>query len=238
MPRLPRRRADDAVYHVLNRGNCRMDIFSKPADFAAFIKLLEEARRKFPSIRVLAYCLMTNHWHLVLRPARGTDLSRFIGWLCTTHVRRWRAHRNNAGEGHLYQGRFKSFPVQRDEHLLALLRYVEANPLRAAIVARAQDWPWSSLGRAPGADDLRVQLAPWPIDRPPDWPRRVNAPQDDTTLDRLRTSVRRGRPFGDDHWTRRTASRYNLLSTLRDPWRPKKPRPPPTPHPATAEAEK
>src|SRR5574340_852580 len=108
MARRARNPVDDGIYHVLNRGNGRMDIFKKPEDFAAFVKLLEEGRRRH-AMRILGYCLMHNHWHLVLWPRRGTDLSKFIAWVSTTHVRRWRAHRVSAGEGHLYQGRFKGF---------------------------------------------------------------------------------------------------------------------------------
>src|SRR5882757_9939423 len=117
MPRRPRntRLLDDQIVHVLNRGNCRMNLFDKTGDFAAFLALLEEARRRFPSVRILAYCLMHNHWHLLLWLTRGADLSRFIAWLSSTHVRRWRAHRGNVGQGHLYQGRFKSFIVQSDD---------------------------------------------------------------------------------------------------------------------------
>jgi putative transposase len=224
MPRRARNPADNQVYHVLNRGNCRMNLFDKEQDFAAFVALLEEARRRFPSVRILGYCLMHNHWHLVLWPRVGTDLSRFMGWLCTTHVRRWREHRGNVGEGHLYQGRFKSFVVQPDDlHVLLVLRYVEGNPLRAAMVKRAQDWPWSSLGNAPGARGARVQLTELPVDRPRDWEAVVNAIPSERELTALRTSVKRGRPLGDEKWTRRVAERLGLQSTLRDPWRPRKP---------------
>ena len=106
-----------------------MTIFNKAGDFEAFVKLLEEGRRRV-GMRILGYCLMDNHWHLVLWPRRGKDLSSFVAWVCTTHVRRWREH-SGGGEGHLYQGRYKSFLVQQDEHFLALLRYVESNPLDA-----------------------------------------------------------------------------------------------------------
>ena len=126
MARAPRNAIDGGIYHVLNRGNCRMDIFSKPGDFQSFLKLLEEGRRHH-GMRILGYCLMDNHWHLVLWPRHGRDLSRFMAWVSTTHVRRWREHRRSAGEGHLYQGRFKSFLIQDDRHFLTVLRYVEAD---------------------------------------------------------------------------------------------------------------
>src|SRR2546427_114992 len=126
MPRTARASVGGIVYHVLNRGNCRMKIFHSEGDFFAFVKLLVEAARRM-GVRVLAFCLMPNHWHLILWPRQDGDLSRFMAWLSTTHVRRWREHRRTVGEGHLYQGRFKSFPAQQDEHLLILLRYCEAN---------------------------------------------------------------------------------------------------------------
>jgi putative transposase len=157
------------VFHVLNRGNCRLDIFEKPGDFRAFLKTLEQGRQR-TGMRILAYCLMSNHWHLVLWPRRAKDLSVFMQWVSSTHVRRWREHRLSVGEGHLYQGRFKSFPVQTDSHLLTELRYVEANPLRAKLVTRAEAWRWSSLG---SNEKKTVQLTPWPTDRPEDWLDRV-----------------------------------------------------------------
>ena len=221
MPRRARNPVDGGIYHVLNRGNCRMDIFAKPADFQAFVALLEEGRRRH-SMRILGYCLMRNHWHLVLWPRSGRDLSKFVGWISTTHVRRWREHRGSTGEGHLYQGRFKSFLIQDDHHFLTVMRYVEGNPLRARMVRRAENWPWSSLGGRSGTDQLRVQLADWPVPRPGRWAGRVNEPLDEQTLGGLRRSIARGRPYGDDAWTARVARRYGLESTLRDPWRPRK----------------
>jgi putative transposase len=165
---------------------------------------------------------MRNHWHLVLWPKIAADMSRFIGWLCTTHVRRWRAHRGNAGEGHLYQGRFKSFLIQRDEHLLTVLRYVEGNPLRARIVKRAEDWPWSSLSRTAGVNGVHVGLTPWPVDRPHDWAQCVNERLDQSTLKQIQTSLSRNRPYGSEKWISITAKRMGLERTLRDPWRPTK----------------
>ena len=141
MPRGARTFADNAVYHVLNRGNGRAEVFHKPEDFAAFVRLLAEAKERYP-VKVLAYCLMSNHFHLLVQPTRGADLSLWMQWLMTTHVRRY--HRHYGSSGHLWQGRFKSFSVQQDEHLLTAMRYVEGNPVRVGMVASAKDWPWSS----------------------------------------------------------------------------------------------
>lgn len=221
MARQPRKAIDGGLYHVLNRGNCRMDIFTKPGDFQSFLKLLEQGRQRF-DMRICGYCLMDNHWHMVLWPRRGEDLSRFMGWVSTTHVRRWREHRDKVGEGHLYQGRFKSFLVQPGEHFLTVMRYVEANPLRAGMVQQAQAWPWSSLGRAAGSDQTKVQLADWPTPKPRNWLALINASLDAAMLSRLHTHIARNRPFGDNQWTTRTARRYGMESTLRNPWRPSK----------------
>ena len=103
-----------------------------------------EAKKRLP-MRVLAWCVMSNHWHLVLWPRGDGDLSEFMRWLTVTHTQRWHAAHHTSGTGPLYQGRFKSFPIQEDDHLLTVLRYVERNPLRANLVKRADEWRWSSL---------------------------------------------------------------------------------------------
>ncbi len=226
MPRRPRSHLDGQIFHVLNRGNCRMTIFNKPADYAAFIKILEQARQR-TAMRILGYCLMPNHWHLALWPTRPAQLSSFMQWVGTTHARRWREHRQTTGQGHLYQGRFKCFPVQDDLHFLTLMRYIHANPLRAGLVPHAQAWEWSSLAHRPGAGEIQLQLSPWPLPTPPDWLSLVNESLPPTDLDRLRLSVQRGRPFGHPAWTQTTAQRLNLQSTLRNPWRPRKSTPSP-----------
>src|SRR6516164_7839719 len=121
-----RTRCSDAgyVYHLLNRAVGRATLFAKPADYAAFEKVLRQAHERL-RMRLLAYVLMPNHWHLVLWPQRDGELSDFGHWLTLTHTQRWHAHYHDVGAGHLYQGRFKSFPVCADEHLLQVYRYVE-----------------------------------------------------------------------------------------------------------------
>ena len=146
-------------YHVINRGNGRARVFHNEADYREFLKLLTSASDRLP-LRLLAYCLMPNHVHLVLWPHEDGDLSRWMQWLMTTHVRRH--HRRHGTDGHLWQGRFKAFPIQRDEHLLAVLRYVERNPLRAGPVERTEDWPWSSLGAADPAPVPPLHRGPVP----------------------------------------------------------------------------
>ena len=165
---------------------------------------------------------MPNHWHLVLYPKRPGDLSDFFRWVCTTHVRSWRMHRHSNGEGHLYQGRFKSFPIQRDEHLVKVMRYVEANPVRGGLVSHAEDWPFSSLWPGERPADSRVQLDQRLLVRPANWADGVNQSISPAELDRLHVSVNRGRPYGSDRWTQASAVRLGLQSSLRNPGRPRK----------------
>jgi putative transposase len=132
------------VYHVLKRAVGRATLFEKPGDYLAFAKVLRAAR-DWLRVPLLGYCIMPNHWHLVLWPQTAGALSEHLRWLTVTHTQRWHAHRHTAGTGPLYQGRFKSFRVQEDDHLLTVLRYVERNPLRGGLVSRAERWRWSSL---------------------------------------------------------------------------------------------
>ena len=217
------KRADDGgmVFHVLNRANARSTIFEKPEDYAAFERVLSEALDRV-DMRVLAYCLMPNHWHLVLWPRRDGDLSKFMGWLTLTHTQRWHAHHRTTGTGHLYQGRFKSFPVQNDEHLRTVCRYVERNALRANLVKRAEDWLWGSLWHRRQRDELaRYGLSAWPVPCPRQWLQHVNQPQTDAEVSALRRSVNRGSPFGDADWTKRMVKRLQLEVTIRPRGRPK-----------------
>lgn len=158
MPRTARASVADVCYHVINRGNGKRSIFHADSDYASFLKLLNEAKDHTP-MRLLAYCLMPNHVHLVVRPVGDGDLGRWMQWLLTSHVRRY--HRHYQTSGHVWQGRFQAFPIQEDDHLLTVIRYVERNPVRAAglAVSKAEHWPWSSRSAASlgdAADDRSV----------------------------------------------------------------------------------
>jgi putative transposase len=132
MPRHARTFPGGYVYHVLNRAVARLPLFEKPADYAAFHRVLGETLDHFP-MRVLAYTLMPNHWHFVLWPEHDDELSPFCRWLTHTHSMRWHAHYHTAGTGHIYQGRFKAFPIEADHHFYTVCRYVERNALLIAV---------------------------------------------------------------------------------------------------------
>ncbi|MCE9525031.1 MAG: transposase [Planctomycetales bacterium] len=211
------------VYHVLNRANARLPIFDKPEDYDAFERILTEGVERY-EMRLLAYCLMPNHWHLLVWPQGDGDLSRFMGWVTLTHTQRWHAHRGSAGTGHVYQGRFKSFPVQEDEHFYSVGRYVERNALRAKLVKRAEDWRWGSLWRMTQGDrDARALISAWPLPRPRRWLEWVNEPQTDTELAAVRHAIQRGSPYGDEAWADKSVRKLGLETTLRPRGRPRKP---------------
>jgi putative transposase len=222
MPR-PRRAAEGGlIYHALNRANARLTIFQTDEDYAAFERVLAQAVAR-SDVRLLAYCVLPNHFHLLLWPRADGELSQFMRWLTVTHTQRWHAHHRTAGSGHVYQGRFKSFPVQSDEHFLTVCRYVERNALRAKLVARAEDWRWSSLQVRRTKDDWdRPALTPWPIARPRDWTARVNRPLGRQEEEAVRRSIQRGQPFGAAAWQAEVAARLGLESVLRPRGRPRK----------------
>lgn len=224
MPRPPRTIEGDTVYHVLNRANARMQIFEKEKDYIAFEKIIIEAKSKFP-MRILAYCLMPNHWHFVLHPQDSEDLAIFMRWLTLTHTQRWLVYRNMVGYGHLYQGRYKSFPVQKDSHFLQVCQYVERNALRAKLVNKAEEWRWGSVWiRKYGNQKQNKILSPWPISVPDDYHAHLNRKdeQESDILESVRHSVNRGKPFGSQGWIEKIAKKFKLGSTLNPRGRPRK----------------
>jgi putative transposase len=227
MPRIARRAPKDLIYHALNRAVARLPLFSKEADYRAFERVLAEAHERFP-VEIMAYCVMPNHWHFVLRPTQDGQLTDFLRWLAHTHTMRWHSHFQTRGTGHLYQGRFKAFPVEDDEHFYTVVRYVERNALRAGLVKRADAWRWSSLWRRESGSTVdRALLSPWPLPRPRSWLEHVNSPQTEGEVAAVRRAIQRGSPFGNPEWQRRAALRLGLQSTLRPRGRPRK-RPLPT----------
>ncbi len=224
MPTRRRIAVGDMVYHVLNRANARLALFETDGDYLAFEKVMREAEDR-ALMRTLAYCLMPNHWHMVLWPRADGELSRFMHWLTTAHTKRWHASHQTTGTGHIYQGRFKSFPVESDLHYLTVCRYVERNALRAGLTSRAEEWRWGSLWvRLKGGPDQKMLLSNGPMEWPDNWVELVNEPHSEKEEEALQRSVVRGSPFGSLSWVQMASKRLGLASALRSPGRPRKSR--------------
>jgi len=221
MSRPPRRCAGGVVYHILNRANGRLGIFKRREDYEAFERVLAESLRRVP-VRLCGYCIMPNHWHLMLWPQEDGEVSEFMQWLTLTHTQRWHAAHGTTGIGHVYQGRFKSFPVQSDKHYLAVLAYVESNALRGGLVGEAHRWRYSSLTIRVGEARAGLTLSYGPVSLPGNWLRLVNRLPGKVMAERLNLSMRRGSPFGSETWVREAADRLCLGATLRPMGRPRK----------------
>ena len=201
------------VFHVMNRGVRRAQLFDSDIDYQSCLVALAAALERHPA-NLLAYCLMPNHFHLIVSPTADGQLSRLMQWFCATHSRRWHLRNGTTGTGSVYQGRFKAFVVQNDDHFLTVCRYVERNPIRSRLVLRAENWPWSSF-----ADRARpckmLPLAPWPVDRPPNWNDLINKPEPAHETQRIRRSVVTGVPFGSSFWSERVAATLRVRSNSR-----------------------
>ena len=221
MARQPRIDLADHVYHVINRASGRVPIFKTARDYLQFESVLEEAQGR-EDMRILAYCVMPNHFHLALYPRKDKGVQRFVGWLTKTHTQRWHAMHHTIGHGHLYQGRYKSFIVNTDEYYLWLMRYIEQNPLRANLVCKAQEWQWGSLHRRlMGTDEQKKILHPWPSDMPKDYLKQVNTLLPKQNLEGIRKSVVKGAPLGGEKWRLDLIQSLHLGYTTRGVGRPK-----------------
>ncbi len=210
------------IYHVFNRANFRSRLFKTPAHYQDFLTIVDEGL-SFVSMRILAYCLMPNHWHMVLYPRADGDLSKFLQRLTLTHTQRYHSKTRTVGYGHVYQGRYKSLLVGSDSHFLALVRYVERNAKRAALVRRAEEWPWSSAYlRRRGSDKQKKLLSPWPMPEPHNYLEWLNQSQGKEEIENIRYAIQRGRPYGSEKWVSRTVAKFGLENTLRRRGRPRK----------------
>ena len=172
-------------------------------------------------MRICGYCIMGNHWHELLRPREDEDLSSFIRWITLTHTQRYHTSHGTVGIGHLHQGRYKSFLVQDEAYYITVLRYIEANPLRAGLVQRVDTWPWWSFAIRQGSGSL-FELREGPVSLPRNWPGLVEQPVSISDLARIQNSTRGGAPCGQGQWVRETGRIMELESTLRPKGRPRK----------------
>jgi putative transposase len=210
MPRTARAAVANYCYHVINRGNNHEARFHERTDYLEFLWLMAEAADHV-DLPIIGACLMPNHVHLVVQPGGDTDLARWTHWLFTTHARRY--HKKHGTSGRVWQGRYKAFAIQHDQHFLTVLRYVERNAMRANLVTRAQDWAWGSLNwRTRPVSPLR--LAECPVSLPADWIAHVNEAQTEEELAALRNSVNRQSPYGSPQWIDATAAALGLEQTI------------------------
>ncbi len=218
MPRISRGLTKGFYYHVLNRANDKKTVFHGAYDYNSFIDLMLEAKKRHP-MKLIAYCLMPNHFHMVLAPIEEKSLSAWMQWLMTSHVRRF--HRLRESSGHVWQGRFKSFPIQGDHHLLVVMRYVEGNPVRAGLASSARDWKWSSHCENAG-ETPRVLTDDIPLGLPESWTAYVDSSWSETELAGVRESVIRMSPFGSEQWRQTVSLNLGLESTIRPRGRPRR----------------
>ncbi len=210
MPRLARIDIAGEVYHVINRANAQTRIFKAEGDFNSVVETLKETIRMIP-IDIFSFSIMSNHWHFAVRPRRDGDLGKFFGRFTQKVTQRWHKYRQIMGAGHLFQGRYKSFLVQTDSYFIQLMKYIEANPLRAGLVSRAEEWRWGSLYmRAKNGESGTGILASWPVDMPSDYAQEVNRPLQKAFMDQVRNSITRGRPLGHDEWITGKVREYGL----------------------------
>ncbi len=220
MPRIARIDVGDYIYHVLNRANARAQIFDVAQDYIDFEMILEQAVEDY-DMRLLAYCLMPNHWHLVVCPRQNGDMSKFMSQLTNTHTRRWHTKKNMIGQGHLYQGRYKSFMCETGKYFLTLVRYVERNAKKAKLKKQAEQWRWSSVWRREyGTLEQKKILSPWPIAIPKNYVAWLNEPQSEEEEDSLERSVEKNTPYGSDNWAEKVVDRFDLRQTIRGVGRP------------------
>ena len=208
------------IYHVLNRANARVQIFDNDKDYKLFEEILEEAEEKF-DMRILGYSIMPNHWHLILYPKKDGDLSKFMNWLTLTHTQRWHSIKKTIGQGHLYQGRYKSFICQNDAYFLTLVRYAERNPKKADLVKKAENWRWGSVWRREnGTEKQKKLLSEWPISKPKDYLKYLNESQNENEEKIIQNAILRGSPYGEDGWKDKIIKKFKLETTIRQRGRP------------------
>lgn len=219
MGRIPRVDVGNEIYHVLNRANARLPLFFKEVDYQLLEDILSDGVEKY-DMRILSYCIMPNHFHLVLHPRKDGDLQKFMQWVTLTHTQRWHVQNKTIGTGHLYQGRYKSFLIEKDTHLLTVIRYVERNPLRSKLVKKLENWKYGSYPKhlITGNSSL---LSALPIETPEDYVEFITTPLTIAELESVRYSLSKGKPYGTDSWTLRKITDYVLDATVRGRGRPK-----------------
>ena len=221
MPRLARVDVGNEIYHCINRANGRLQIFNTRADYELFEALMKEAQ-ELTDMRIIGYVIMPNHWQLILQPRYDGDLALVMHALCNTHTRRVHTTTKTIGHGHLYQGRYKSFLVESDKYLLTLIKYVERNPVRARLTKKCEEWKWGSAWRRTNGTPIQKKLIhPSPTPLPHGYLRWINTEDNLEEVERIRTSVNKGVPYGKETWMDAMIEKYHLETTTRGAGRPR-----------------
>jgi putative transposase len=197
MPRRHLAGSGGFVFHVMNRSAKQLTLFDRPFEYEMFLQVLAEADSACP-MRLLEYCVMPNHWHLLVWPERDDQLSRYMRWITGVHAQRWRQARGQPGKGAVYQGRYRWVAVQSGEHYDVARCYIQQNPVRAHLVECQDEWPWSSASCKPVP--ARPTLASGPRSSDPRLEHPIDRPLDAKTAQAMRASLRSGQPFGDPQW--------------------------------------
>lgn len=222
MPRLARIDVGNEIYHVINRANGRTQIFNTPEDYILFEKLILEAK-ELTDMRIFAYEIIPNHWHLILSPRNDGDLGVFMHHLTNKHTRQVHTSTGTIGSGHLYQGRYKSFLVDSEKYLLSVIKYTERNAVRAGLVRFCENWQWGSAWRRThGTEQQKKLLDPLPVQLPDDYLKWINTEEQSKEVEAIRHSVNKGVPYGREQWIDVMVTKYHIETTLRSAGRPRK----------------
>lgn len=211
MPRRQLAGSGGFVFHVMNRSAKQLTLFDTPFEYEMFLQVLAAADTACP-IRLLEYCVMPNHWHLLVWPERDDQLSRYMRWITGVHAQRWRQARGQPGKGAVYQGRYRWVAVQSGTHYDVARRYIQQNPVRAQLVACPDDWPWSSASCEPAL--ARPTLAQGPLSLDTRHASLVDRLLDADTAQAMRASLKSGHPFGDPQWGMALEVRKWLMAVL------------------------
>ena len=212
MARSPRITIPALPHHVVQRGNNRQAVFFDDDDYRLYLECLRQAKEKC-SCRIYAYVLMTNHVHVLVEPTRERDLGRFMQSVGRRHVRRINAKYGRSGT--LWEGRFKSAVVSRDEYLIVCSRYIEWNPVRAGIVKHPRDYRWSSYQhRALGSTDGLLDQDPWyaglggsATERQKAYEAWIAAEIREGEWDNVRAATQRGRVIAREEFQKQVAAK-------------------------------
>ena len=195
----------------MNRSAKQLTLFDEPAEYEMFLQVLGEAETACP-IRLLEYCVMPNHWHLLVWPERDDQLTRFMRWITGVHAQRWRQARGQPGKGAVYQGRYRWVAVQDGQHYDVARRYIQQNPVRAHLVDCPENWPWSSASNT--VVHARPVLAPGPLSLEAHQSGLCDAPLATDVAQQMRSSLRTGQPFGNPQWSLALEVRKWLMAVL------------------------